>query len=291
MTRILLDADINSVFRGYHLWKKKLPTKNVLFTFLAFLVVTTLFLGFTTSSYSKENDPWESANRKIYEVNNGIDHRIFYPALRIYANAIPSSGHRCISNFFSNADDIWSSANSLLQGQYHNFLNTIGRFLLNSTLGIGGCFDVASHNNIEKINNDFSLTLALWGIDYGQYLVLPVFGPSSTRDISGRVVDWAADPIGLRRIYNTPWYYPVKALKVMDARASVLHITDIIDRIALDSYSFVREAYLKRRFYMKKCSENNANKYPPHYEDFDENQIPGYPIHIINPLFTEEGHP
>ena len=107
---------------------------------------------------------------------------VFKPVAQAYTYVTPQPVRSCVHNIFSNVGDLWSGANSMLQGRGHDFVNTLGRFLFNTTMGVGGCFDVASANGARKIPNDFGTTLGVWGIGQGPYLVLPFFGSSTIRD-------------------------------------------------------------------------------------------------------------
>jgi phospholipid-binding lipoprotein MlaA len=172
--------------------------------------------------------------------------------------------------------DLWSGTNSFLQGRGHDFVNTLGRFLFNTTMGVGGCFDVASANGARKIPNDFGTTLGVWGFSQGPYLVLPFFGSSSVRDGVGLAGDIAGttygymgvDSIDNVRLRNSLW-----GLRVVDTRASLLSATDTIDRVALDPYSFIRDAYLQRRNAMVLGHRVDDEGSLPNYED-DEDDAP-----------------
>src|SRR5690606_25957111 len=126
-------------------------------------------------------DPWEGFNRSVYKFNDTVDRAFLRPVAELYTFATPAPARTCINNIFSNLGDLWSAANSFLQGRGHDFVNTIGRFLFNTTMGVGGCFDVASANGARRIRNDFGVTLGVWGVGPGPYLVLPFLGASSVR--------------------------------------------------------------------------------------------------------------
>ena len=196
------------------------------------------------------NDPFESYNRTMFEVNEALDGAILRPVARTYEVLIPNPVRTCISNIFGNLGDVWSGFNSMLQGRGLDAVNTFGRVLFNSTVGLGGCIDVATMNGAHKIRNDFGTTLAVWGFGEGNYVVLPLLGSSNFRDTAGLAVDgvgataanlspWSIDNVRLRN--------PVVALDVIDTRASLLDASDLADEIALDKYTFVRDAYLQNR--------------------------------------------
>ncbi|XVN75349.1 hypothetical protein AAEX37_02451 [Oligella sp. MSHR50489EDL] len=196
------------------------------------------------------NDPFESYNRTMFEVNEALDGAILKPVARTYETLVPNPVRTCVSNIFGNLGDVWSGFNSMLQGRGLDAVNTFGRVLFNTTVGLGGCIDVASMNGAHKIRNDFGTTLAVWGAGEGDYVVLPGFGPSNFRDTAGLVVD----SVGKTEAYLSPWSIdnvklrnPVVGLGVIDTRAGLLDADELADNIAIDKYSFVRDAYLQNR--------------------------------------------
>lgn len=234
-----------------------------------------LMAGCAAPQNPDPRDPWEGFNRGVYQFNDTIDRAVFKPVAQAYTFVTPEPVRSCVHNIFSNVSDLWSGTNSFLQGRGHDFVNTLGRFLFNTTMGVGGCFDVASANGARKIPNDFGTTLGVWGFSQGPYLVLPFFGASTVRDGVGLAGDFAGttygymgvDAIDNVRLRNSLW-----GLRIVDTRASLLSTTDTIDRVALDSYSFIRDAYLQRRAAMvlgHRVDESSL----PNYED-DEGDAP-----------------
>jgi len=241
------------------------------------LSICALTAGCATTSNPDPRDPWEGFNRGVYKFNDAVDRALLKPVAQAYTYITPQPVRSCIHNMFSNVGDLWSATNSFLQGRGHDFVNTIGRFLFNTTMGIGGCFDVASANGARKIPNDFGTTLGVWGIGQGPYLVLPIWGPSSVRDGVGLVGDWqggaytytnpsAIDDSTLR---NSLW-----GLEIIDARARLLDTTNMVDNVALDPYSFVRDAYLQRRASMVRGTASDTADLPDYSledEESDDN--------------------
>ena len=222
-------------------------------------------------------DPWEGFNRGVYKFNDSVDRVVFKPVAQAYTYVTPQPVRSCVHNIFSNVGDLWSGANSMLQGRGHDFVNTLGRFLFNTTMGVGGCFDVASANGARKIPNDFGTTLGVWGIGQGPYLVLPFFGSSTIRDGVGLAGDFygrKATYTSISAIDNVPLRNSLWGLSVVDARASLLDATNTIDRVALDPYSFVRDAYLQRRAAMVLGQKVGDESALPNYED-DEDDAKG----------------
>lgn len=218
--------------------------------FASALAICAVTAGCATPGDPNPADPWEGFNRGVYKFNDTVDRALFKPVAQAYTYVTPQPVRSCFHNMFSNVGDLWSAANSFLQGRGHDFVNTLGRFLFNTTMGVGGCFDVATANGARKIPNDFGTTLGVWGIGQGPYLVLPFFGPSTVRDGVGRIGDWQGGIYTYSTpgaIDNVPIRNSLWGLDIVDTRASLLTTTDTVDRVALDPYSFVRDAYLQRR--------------------------------------------
>jgi phospholipid-binding lipoprotein MlaA len=213
-------------------------------------------------------DPWEGVNRGIYTFNDKVDRAVLRPVAEGYTYVTPQPVRSCISNIFNNVGDVWSAANSFLQGRGHDFVNTIGRVLFNTTMGVGGCFDVATANGARRIPNDFGTTLGVWGIGNGPYVVLPFLGPSSVRDSVGLAGDWGTGQVlGVGAIDNVPLRNSLYGLQVVSKRADLLDASDTVDRVALDPYSFVRDAYLQRRASMVLGHSANSTENLPNYDD------------------------
>ncbi|CAB3897244.1 MULTISPECIES: VacJ family lipoprotein [Achromobacter] len=235
-----------------------------------------LMAGCAAPQHPDPRDPWEGFNRGVYKFNDTVDRAVFKPVAQAYTYVTPQPVRSCVHNIFSNVGDLWSGTNSFLQGRGHDFVNTLGRFLFNTTMGVGGCFDVASANGARKIPNDFGTTLGVWGLGQGPYLVLPFFGSSSVRDGVGLIGDWQGRQygyMGVSAIDNVPLRNSLWGLEVVDTRASLLSATDTIDRVALDPYSFIRDAYLQRRAAMVNGQRVDDESSLPNYED-DEGDAP-----------------
>ena len=215
------------------------------------------------------NDPLEASNRAVFEFNDAVDRAILKPVAQAYAFVTPQPVRTCINNIFLNLGDVWSWFNSTLQGRQVDALNTFGRVLLNSTLGLGGCLDLASQTGAKRIPNDFGVTLGVWGFDSGPYLVLPIIGPSTLRDGVGRAVDVYINQFGYGSLINNiDVRNSIYGLEVVARREALLEVTNTVDRTALDPYSFIRDAYLKRRSVQVNGSNAAAEKLPS-YEDFE----------------------
>lgn len=189
---------------------------------------------------ANEIDPFEDFNRDMFAFNELLDDYVAEPVVTAYNWVTPHFVQTGIGNFFSNLKDINVVLNDLLQGKLLQSGEDTGRFLLNTTVGLGGLFDVASEVGLEKHEEDFDQTFAVWGVPQGPYLVLPVLGPTTGRGIGGSVLDTAANPL-------TYVGYPVQALSLLNERANADSALKMIDEAALDRYVFTREAFLQAR--------------------------------------------
>jgi len=246
---------------------------------LATAVLATAVLGGCAVTNPDPRDPWEGFNRGVYKFNDTVDRGLFKPVAQAYDYVMPDPVQNCISNMFSNLGDVWGATNSMLQGRGHDAINTVGRFLFNSTMGIAGCIDVATANGARKIPNDFGTTLGVWGFGQGPYLVLPVLGPSTVRDGAGLTASWFGNVASVHAIENVRLRNSLWGLEAIDARASLLPATDTVDRVALDPYSFVRDAYLQRRAAMVNTQDggHNTSDLPDYSTDDDAGDAPTAP--------------
>jgi len=193
-------------------------------------------------------DPLEPYNRAMFSINDALDKAVLKPIAIAYQKVVPETGRRMIGNVFSNIGDVWVSVNNLLQGRFGDSASDLGRFALNSTVGIFGLFDVASDMGLEKHYEDLGLTLGRWGALPGPYIVLPLFGPSTLRDGIGFAVQYQTDP--LQTLDSAGQRNNLSALRLIDTREGLLAAEKLLDAAALDRYLFVRDSYLQRRRYL-----------------------------------------
>jgi phospholipid-binding lipoprotein MlaA len=187
-------------------------------------------------------------NRSVFSFNERLDTNVLKPVARGYKWIVPDPIETAIGNVFSNLNDIPVTFNNILQLKLKNALRSSGRLLVNSTMGVGGMLDVATGMGLEKQNEDFGQTLGYYGVSSGPYLVLPVLGPSSTRDAGGLMFDLASDPVAVGSFFVAPFVGPaVGATRFADTRARWLENDKTLDEASLDKYEFTREAYLQRR--------------------------------------------
>jgi phospholipid-binding lipoprotein MlaA len=190
-------------------------------------------------------DPLESLNRQVFEFNEGLDKAFLKPLAQVYDKVLPVPVQECLSNGFSNLREPSNALNNLLQGKGGDAVNDVCRFAVNTTVGLLGCFDVASRMGLERHREDFGQTLGVWGAGNGPFLVLPLFGPSSVRDAAGLGVETVLDVnfwlenVSVRNI--------IFGVRTVNARHELLKADDLISGAALDKYTFVRDGYLQRR--------------------------------------------
>lgn len=237
------------------------------------LLLSTLWLGGCASSGQAidERDPWESYNRSMYKFNEKFDQYIFKPVSRGYRAVTPQPVDNAISRFFSNLGDIPNSLNNLLQGKPLDALSDLGRFTINSTIGIFGFFDPATHIGLKKHNEDFGQTLAKWGVPTGPYVILPILGPSTVTDTAGLATDWQLRP--QTYIDDRETRYATITLEAVDTRADLLGASKVLDAASFDQYAFLREAYFQRRRNLKYDGNPPAEAMP--FDDFmDMEELP-----------------
>lgn len=192
------------------------------------------------------HDPLEPVNRGIFRFNEVVDGLVLKPAAHIYLGVVPTPVRHGVHNVLTNLSAPVVFLNSAFQGDDVNMGRTAGRFLINSTLGVAGIFDMASNMGIPKEHKkDFGQTLGVHNVGSGPYLVLPIFGPSSLRDGFGMIADTAMDPFTY--IFNSNTTIALDGARVIDRRAELLPLTDRIYRDSLDPYASIRSVYQQHR--------------------------------------------
>ena len=212
------------------------------FLFILPLIVTPLI-------FAEVNDPLEGVNRTFFNINEKVDEVALKPIALTYSKT-PDPIKNGITNFFRNLKEIDNTLNQVLQGKPKYAANDFSRFLINSTLGLGGILDPASSMGLERHDEDFGQTLAVWGVNEGPYVVLPFFGPSTMRDTPSIPVDqWLLDPMTHVEL-STSQRMAVIAVDKVSLRAELLAIEETVEEISTDKYAFIREAYLDRRNFL-----------------------------------------
>lgn len=207
------------------------------------LVCAALLLGGCASSGRK--DPLEGLNRAMFGFNEAVDKAAIKPLATGYDVVLPSPVKRGVSNFFGNIDDVFIGVNNLLQGKGITGFSDLGRFVINSTVGIFGLIDIASTIGMEKHDEDFGQTFGRWGMGPGPYVVVPFFGPRTARDTFGLILDVKADPVA--NITKVRARNTLLVTRVISDRAQLLPADKVIEEAALDKYSYIRDGYLQRR--------------------------------------------
>ena len=194
----------------------------------------------------EEYDPWEKFNEKTFEFNRRLDRYVLKPVATAYNFVVPDRVQVMISNGFDNISFVPRMMNSLFQGKFDGAVREFGRFVFNSTIGVGGLFDVAKMEGIEKSREDFGQTLGFYGVGPGPYIIVPFLEPLTVRDGIGKAVDGAMDPLS----YFVPFFYTRLLLKVeeiVNDRSLNLELFQGFEESVIDMYSAVRHGYLKRR--------------------------------------------
>ena len=217
---------------------------------LALLALATALGGCTTIRDARGGpgqrlDPWESWNRKVFNFNDSVDRAVLKPVATAYTNVVPQPVRRGVGNFFANFADAWSAINNILQGKFTAASEDATRVGANTLFGLFGVLDVASEMGLEHHYEDFGQTLGRYGVGAGAYVVLPVLGPSTVRDTAALPLDRLASPPAF--FSGTGTQLGLTALQIVNTRSGLLGATRVIDDIALDRYTFVRDAYLQRR--------------------------------------------
>jgi phospholipid-binding lipoprotein MlaA len=193
----------------------------------------------------QQADPWEGWNRKVFAFNDAVDNAVLKPVAEGYKAVVPSIVRTGITNVFGNINDVWSTANQFLQGKVQDGFEMGMRVLVNSFFGLGGLLDPATEMRLTKRSEDFGQTLGRWGVGPGPYVVLPLLGPSTLRDTAAFPVDRQFSASSYAQEQSVR--YSVTALELVNTRTNLLATTGLLDQVALDRYSFIRDAYLQRR--------------------------------------------
>ena len=194
------------------------------------------------------NDPFEPMNRTVFDMNQGFDKTVLLPVAQAYVDVVPGPARDSVHNFLENLDLPITFANDLLQGEMTRAGQTLGRFTVNTTVGVGGLFDIASDWGIPDHSEDFGLTLGKWGVGEGPYLVVPFFGPDPPRDITGQVVDIFLDPttyVHIREHFY--WSAAREVAEAIDLRSRNIDQIESIERSSVDYYASLRSLYRQHR--------------------------------------------
>jgi len=261
-------------------------TRNIKILFLLFFLffinfsvsadesdkVKTSSSDYETSKFEDEiYDPLEGFNRAIFKFNNVADRLILEPVARGYRK-LPSPMQSGISNFLSNLRMPLVIVNQLLQGQVKNSAESSGRFVLNTTAGVFGLFDVADKIGLEEKDEDYGQTLATWGVGDGFYVVLPIFGPSNLRDSAGLILTAVTDPVNAYAVTEGEgWVVPIRTtINAIDRRSKIIDEVNALRNNSVDYYAAVRSSYYQnRKAAIRNIDDNELTPLPLISVDFE----------------------
>ena len=227
------------------------------------LLITISILSLSTHVFGDEvNDPFENLNRKTFEFNENMDEKILKPIAETYSE-LPPKIKLVFSNFFNNLEEVDTFVNQLLQGKPKESINDFTRFIINTTIGLGGFIDVASKVGLERHEEDFGQTLAVWGVGQGPYIMLPILGPSTLRDTLSRPVSSF-----LSVTFHMTETDVNLALKGMDAIETREKLLDVEALLSGDKYAFVKDAYIQSMYYEIKDGEDVEDDFINDMDDF-----------------------
>lgn len=210
------------------------------------LVLSAMLTACASGPAANPQDPLEPFNRSMFEFNEALDRTVLKPVATAYRDATPELARRGVGNFFNNIEDAWSFVNNVLQFKGEAALSSLMRVCFNTVFGFGGVLDIASEMQMDRHTEDFGQTLGRWGVGSGPYVVLPFFGPSTVRDTVALPVDkTAGDPV--TKIDDIPVRNTLWTLRLVDNRAQLLKAGEVLEEVALDKYTFIRDSHLQRR--------------------------------------------
>ena len=208
------------------------------------------------------NDPFENLNRKIFEFNENLDKKIAKPVAETYSK-VPPRIKKGISNFFNNIEEVDTFVNQMLQGKPKQSINDLSRFIINSSFGLGGVIDVASRIGLDRHEEDFGQTLAVWGVDQGPYIMLPILGPSTLRDTFSRPVSSFLSVTF--HMTDTDVNIALKGIDAIETRERLLDVESLLSG---DKYSFVKDAYIQSMNYEIKDGIDVEDEFIDDMDDF-----------------------
>ena len=215
-----------------------------------------------SASIAEANDPFEDTNRKVWAFNEFLDNNLAKPTAEIYTSLAPNFVEVGMSNFFRNINELDNTANQLLQGHPVLALNDFTRFLINSTIGLGGFIDVGTRIGLQRHDEDFGQTLGAWGVSTGPFLMLPLYGPTTPRGLAGKSVSSVLG--GTFAIEEDDVKLGITALDALETRARYLEVEPLIIG---DRYSFIRDSYLQ---YQDFEASNGLNQEDDFVDDMDD---------------------
>ena len=248
-----------------------LPLQPYLRLWLATLLLA--LVGCASTSGGNPLDPFEATNRKMDAFNESVDQAVLKPVAKSYQNYTPDVLQTTVKNFFGNLRDMWSVVNNGLQLKPKETVETGARVVANSIIGLYGLIDVGTSMGLQRHTADFGQTLGYWGMPSGPYVVLPLLGPSTVRDTAALLVDRRGDPWA--QVNPVASRNEGVALRLVDKRAQYLGMDDRLNEVALDKYSFVRDAFLqKRRAEVRRGPPSDVDDLEENNNDLDNKSSP-----------------
>jgi phospholipid-binding lipoprotein MlaA len=232
------------------------------FRYLLLLLMVLPLAPATAMDEQQDIDPWEPMNRRLFAFNEGLDKYLLRPVAKGYRFVLPDAMERGVTNFIANIYEFNTAYNSLLQGRPEDAFDSGGRFIINTSFGLLGLFDLATYMGIEHRPADFGQTLAVWGVDQGPFIMAPLIGPRTARSGVGYLVDTYTSIPAL--IDDTELAYIFWTVEVIDIRARLIKADQLISG---DRYIFIRNAYLQRREVFL-----NGGKIDDSFSDFEEDE-------------------
>ena len=226
------------------------------FTSITLLLILSNFLV-------ANDDPFEEYNRKVWVFNEFLDDNFAKPTAEVYTSITPDFIEVGITNFFRNLNELDNTANQLLQGRPLLAINDFSRFIINSTIGLGGFIDVGSKFGLERHDEDFGQTLGTWGVGSGPFLMIPIYGPSTPRGLAGRGVSSVLS--GTFAIEETDVRIGLTALDALETRARYLEVETLIIG---DRYSFIRDSYMQYQAFESSNGEDQSDNFVDDMDDF-----------------------
>ena len=226
------------------------------FTSIALLILLSNFI-------LANDDPFEEYNRKVWAFNEFLDDNFAKPTAEVYTSITPDFIEVGITNFFRNLNELDNTANQLLQGRPLLAINDFTRFLINSTIGLGGFIDVGSKFGLERHDEDFGQTLGTWGVGSGPFLMIPIYGPSTPRGLAGTSVSSVLS--GTFAIDETDARIGLTALDALETRARYLEVETLIIG---DRYSFIRDSYMQYQAFESSNGEDQPDDFVDDMDDF-----------------------
>ena len=226
------------------------------FTSIALLLLLSNFI-------LANDDPFEEYNRKVWAFNEFLDDNFAKPTAEVYTSITPDFIEVGITNFFRNLNELDNTANQLLQGRPLMAINDFSRFIINSTIGLGGFIDVGSKFGLERHDEDFGQTLGTWGVGSGPFLMIPIYGPSTPRGLAGRGVSSVLS--GTFAIEETDVRIGLTALDALETRARYLEVETLIIG---DRYSFIRDSYMQYQAFESSNGEDQPDDFVDDMDDF-----------------------